>query len=588
MGHAIRCVFLLACMLAIPANLQADDIQASRAEFDRLAERFLDRYSLRYPVAATGHGDHRNDLALDKISAKAWQQRANEAEELLGALADLDPADLDLSRRIDAEMLSNELAYEIWRIRELKEWQWNPLTYTELAGQSIYGLLSRDFAPLSERLESAATRIEALPGFLADVRAVLVPARVPAIHASTAARQHKGLLKLIDDLLIPNLAAADAPLRNRINAAIVALRLAAQEHQHWIDDTLRPAATGQFRLGLATYEKKLQFTLDTKLTRATVRARAEQEYQRVRNRMYALANTVYAQRYPQTFFPDDPGDAYKQAIIRHALELAYDDRPKRDEVIAVARQSLAQVTAFVREHDLVTVPDEPLEIIEMPEFRQGIALAYCDAPGVLDKNLKTFYAVSPIPVNWSAEQTQSFLREYNTRSIHELTMHEAVPGHYLQLAHANRYPSTLRAVLRSGTFIEGWAVYSEKFMIDAGYYDGDPLMELVQLKWYLRAIINAILDQAVHIDGISEESAMQLMIEGGFQEESEAAGKWVRAQLTSTQLSSYFVGYQEHMDLRRDAEAQAGENFDMKTYHDELLSFGSPPLHLARDLVLSP
>jgi uncharacterized protein (DUF885 family) len=231
------------------------------------------------------------------------------------------------------------------------------------------------------------------------------------------------------------------------------------------------------------------------------------------------------------------------------------------------------------------VPDEPLEIIVMPEFQQGVALAYCDSPGPLEAGQKTFYAVSPIPTQWTHAQTESFLREYNSRSIHNLTIHEAMPGHYLQLAHANKYPSTLRKVLASGPFIEGWAVYMEKVMSDQGYMNGDPLMRLIQLKWYLRSIVNALLDQAVHVDGISREAAMKLMTESGFQEEREAAGKWTRAQLTSAQLPVYFVGAQEHMALRAEAEQRLGAAFSLREYHDKVLSYGSPPVRFARALM---
>jgi uncharacterized protein (DUF885 family) len=221
----------------------------------------------------------------------------------------------------------------------------------------------------------------------------------------------------------------------------------------------------------------------------------------------------------------------------------------------------------------------------MPEFQQGVALAYCDSPGPLEARLKSFYAVSPIPEKWTRAQVDSFLREYNTRSIHNLTIHEAMPGHYLQLAHANRYPSTLRAVLASGPFIEGWAVYTEGVMIQQGYLDGDPLMKLIQLKWYVRSVINALLDQAVHVDGMTREAAMSLMMDQGFQEEREAAGKWVRTQLTSAQLPTYFVGAQEHKALRAEAEQKLGGAFNLKQYHDQVLSYGSPPVRFARALL---
>jgi uncharacterized protein (DUF885 family) len=239
------------------------------------------------------------------------------------------------------------------------------------------------------------------------------------------------------------------------------------------------------------------------------------------------------------------------------------------------------------EKNIVTMPEEPVEIIVMPEFQRGVALAYLSPPGPLDKDQKAFYAVAPLPSDWTDAQVESFLREYNLYSIQNLTIHEAVPGHYLQFALSNRHPSALRSALWSGPFVEGWAVYAERVMIDAGYLDNDPLMRLINRKWYLRAITNAIIDSAIHVDGMTQEAAMKLMIEGGFQEEREAAGKWVRAQLSSAQLSTYFVGYQEHEALRADVEAAWGDEFTLRRYHDQVLSYGSPPARLVRALMLN-
>jgi uncharacterized protein (DUF885 family) len=284
--------------------------------------------------------------------------------------------------------------------------------------------------------------------------------------------------------------------------------------------------------------------------------------------------------------PDAPSDDQQQATIEAALELAYADKPARNQVVDAAKQALARATAFVREKKLVTVPDDPVKVILMPEFQRGVAVAYCDSPGPLDKGLDTYFAISPIPGDWTAEQTDSFLREYNSRMIQLLAIHEAMPGHYLEGAHSARFPSTLRAVLRSGLFAEGWGVYTEDMMADAGYMDGDPLFRLVQLKFYLRTISNAILDQGVHVDGWSREQAMHLMVHDAFQQEREAAGKWVRAQLTSAQLPTYFVGVQEQFDLRKAMEAKLGDRFDAMAYHDQVLSYGAPPTRYVRELML--
>jgi uncharacterized protein (DUF885 family) len=301
--------------------------------------------------------------------------------------------------------------------------------------------------------------------------------------------------------------------------------------------------------------------------------------------MYEISRGVLRGRAGAPPLPDVPDENQQQAAILAALELTYADRPARDKVFDVARNSYEEALAFVRAKGFVSVYDDPLDIIPMPEFKQGVALAYCDAPGPLDKGLKTFYVVSPIPNDWNDTQVQSFLREYNVRSIHNLTIHEAMPGHYLQLTHSNRYQSPLRAALASGPFIEGWAVYGERLMVEQGYMNGDPLMHLMQLKWYLRSIANALLDQGVHVDNMSREEAMRLMTHDTFQEEREAAGKWVRAQLSSAQLPTYFVGAQEHLALREEAKQRWGSGFTLKRYHDAVLSYGSPPVRYVRELM---
>ena len=394
------------------------------------------------------------------------------------------------------------------------------------------------------------------------------------------------MLSILDNLVKPNLTALPEDQRARLEKAMAKARTVVEEHQQWLEKELLPNARGDFRLGLELYDQKLAFTLKTPMTRAQIRARAEQEMTRVRDEMYEISQQVYRKQHPYTQLPAQPSAAYKQALIRAALEMAYQDTPPADQVVACAKDALAQATSFVREKDLVTLPPDPVEIIIMPEFERGVSLAYCDSPGPLDVGLKTFYAVAPLPEDWTDAQIRSFLREYNVRSIHDLTMHEAVPGHYLQLAHSNRYPGKLRAVLASGVFIEGWAIYSERMMIDAGYLNGDPLMRLINLKWYLRGIANALMDQAIHAGDMTRDEAMKLMMEDTFQEEREAAAKWVRAQLTSAQLSTYFVGTLEHFDLRRDIERAWGDDFDLKTYHDKILSFGSPPVQIVRSLIL--
>jgi len=394
------------------------------------------------------------------------------------------------------------------------------------------------------------------------------------------------VLSLVDGLIMPHAKELPDADRQKLEAAAATLKKAVEDNQTWLDRTLVPNAKGDFRLGQKLYDEKLAFALNSPMSREEIKKRAEAALESTRNEMYGIAKQVLAGKKNAPPTPDNPSEAQKQKAIQAALEIAYADRPARDKVMPTAEAALAKATDFVRTKNLITLPDAPVKIIPMPEFQRGVALAYCDSPGPLDKSLDTFYAVSPIPDDWTTKQVDSFLREYNTRSINELTIHEAMPGHYVQLWHSNKYPSVLRAVLGSGSFVEGWAVYAEKVMADSGYLDNDPLYHLVHLKWDLRSIANAILDQAIHVDGMSEADAMKLMTEKTFQEEREAAGKWTRARLTSAQLPTYFVGWQEHMDLRKDVEKREGDKFDVKAYHDKVLSFGSPPVRYVREMML--
>jgi len=553
------------------ASQQAGDA-AVDAAFADLSKRALDTWMQLSPVSATQIGDHRYDSQLDDVSAAGQQKSLEASKALLAELDTLDVSKLGRENQVDAAILRNQLQSDIWSNENLQSWKWDPQVYNGLAGSAIYGLMAREFAPLPERLKSATARMEKLPAIFAQARENLDPARVPKIHAETVAKQNKGILSIVDTFITPHIGELPQADQQRLQAAIDGLKKAVDEQQTWLDKTLVPNAKGDFRIGAEKYDQKLKFALSSSLSRQEIGERARAELKRVREDMYGIAQTVLKDKPGAPEMPAQPTDEQQQKAIEAALELAYADKPARDKVVDDAKAALEQSTAFVREHDLMTLPDAPVDIILMPEFQRGVAVAYCDSPGPLDKNLKTFYAVSPIPDDWNDKQVDSFLREYNSRMIHLLSIHEGTPGHYLEGWHSAKFPSTLRAVLRSGLFAEGWAVYTERMMQEQGYLNNDPLFHLVQLKFYLRTISNAILDQGVHVDNWDREKAMHLMTHDAFQQESEASGKWVRAQLTSAQLPTYFVGAQEHFDTRKAMQDKLGDKFNLKAYHDQMLS----------------
>ena len=564
----------------------AIDTAAADAAFADLSKRALDGWLQLSPVGATQIGEHKYDAEIDDLSAAGRQKNVDFGKKILAELDALDVSTLSRENQVDAAILRNQLQYDLWSAETMQAWAWDPQVYGGVAGSAIYGLMAREFAPLPQRIGSAVSRMEKIPALLAQARENLDPARVPKVHAETAAKQNSGILSIVETFITPNLKDLPEAERTRAEKATADLKKAVAEHQEWLDKTLVPNAKGDFRVGQTLYDQKLQFALLSSLSRTEIKQRAEDEIKRVREEMYGIARTVLKDKPGAPEMPDTPTAEQQQKAIEAALELAYADKPARDKVVEAAEAALASSTDFVRAKDLMTLPDSPVKIITMPEFQRGVAVAYADSPGPLDKGLDTFYAVSPIPEEWDDKQVDSFLREYNNRMIHLLSIHEGTPGHYLEGWHSAKFPSTLRAVLRSGMFAEGWAVYTEDMMADAGYMDNDPLFRLVQQKFYLRTIANALLDQGVHVDNWTREQAMDLMVKQTFQQEREAAGKWTRAQLTSAQLPTYFVGVQEHFDTRKAVEEKLGDKFNLKAYHDQVLSYGAPPVRFVRELML--
>jgi uncharacterized protein (DUF885 family) len=530
--------------------------------FERTATRYLDQMLSLNPEWATNLGDHRFDDKVSDLSAEGFKKRAAFNQAYLDTLLKIDAEKLSLQNKIDWEILVNQTESVIFSITEVKEHQWNPTFYN--VGDGLYNILARDYAPLKDRLLALRGRLVSIPLTIAAAKENL--SNPPEIMTLTAMRQNPGIINLVmDDLQdyldeVPELREEFRPLRAE---AITALT----EYGRWLENDLLPRSHGDFRLGENLFRKKLAYVLASDLSPEVILESALMDLAATQETMYQLALPLYE---------GNAKKADKGAVIREVLDRLADNHPTNETIVAQANADLLQLTDFVREHDLVTVPSNPVELIVMPEHQRGFSIAYCDSPGPLETNGTTFYAISPTPKHWDQKKALSFYREYNDHMLRDLTIHEAMPGHYLQIAHANKFKAStpLRAVFSSGTFVEGWATYAEQFMAEAGY--GGPEVHLQQLKMRLRLIINAIIDQKIHMGGMTRVQAMEMMMVEGFQEEGEADGKWVRAQLSSTQLSTYYVGNMELNNLRQDYEAAEGESFNLKQYHDRLLSYGSP------------
>lgn len=573
---AIGTAVLSSPAIAAPASSAAS---SEDARFTAFGDRIVDEFLKLNPVGATQLGDHRYDGLLPDVSAAGRASSRAFAARSLADLARFDTAKLSREHQVDAVLLHDQLEYIIFSNDQLQDWAWDPTGYS--AGGALFSLTSREFAPLPVRLRSATGRLEALPRFLRQARESLVPARVPLIFAQTAAKQNPGLNELIDDIVAQKAALPPADQQRLIRAAADA-KAAVAEYQTWLDKELVPNAKGNERIGAALYDEKLRLALNSPLSRQEIRTRAEAEIRDLRAKMYAVAAGMLKGKASAPAAPANPTPAQQQAVIEAGLAMVYADVPPKDQMIPYARQALGEAITFTKARNIVTVPNVSYNVIEMPEYARGFAAAFADMPGPLEPDQRGFFDVMPIPSDWSAEQAASFLREYNKWALHELALHEGVPGHLLQLAHSNQYKSRLRAFLQSGSMVEGWACYGQDVMADAGFLNRDPRYLFAHYKFQLRVPVNAILDQDFHVNGLTREKAMEMMTKTAFQEEREAAGKWVRMQLSSAQLPTYFVGYSEWWDFRHAAEKRPG--FNLKQFHDSALSHGSPPVRFIREL----
>jgi len=548
--------------------------------FQKIAHDYVERYLRANPEEATDLGDHRFDGELTDYSPGARAKDLATQKEFRDKLNAIDGSQLTGSNNVDFRILKENIDYQIFRGEELKEPEWNPLVYMQSMANSLYLLVARDFAPAEQRIPNLRQRMEKIPRVIAQAKANLQ--HPPRVHTETAIEQTQGAINLVRQEVAVLLDQAPpmkkdlAPLQEKTADAL-------EDYKKWLQNDLLPRSDGNFRLGAEKYRRKLHFALASDLSMEEIMKRAQADLQQTQTAIYETALPLYKQYFPNA---DDKTLADKHKVITGVLDKLAGQHPDDTTIVNFAKTVVTEATAFVKQHDLVTVPNVPLDVIAMPEFKRGVAIAYCDAPGPVEKNGKTFFAVAPTPKDWSKERKESFFREYNNYMIRDLTVHEAMPGHYLQLAHANEFraPTLVRAVFRSGPFIEGWAVYCEQIMAEQNY--GGPEVKMQQLKMRLRVICDAILDQSIHAGNMTEKEAMDLMTKEGYQQEGEAVAKWKRARLTSAQLSTYFVGVTEHLDLRAAEQKKLGNQFNLKKYNDQVISYGSPPVKYVRELML--
>ncbi|MBA3765590.1 MAG: DUF885 domain-containing protein [Acidobacteria bacterium] len=571
---------LLIMTLFMPGALASSSMMSENAnqKFEALAKKYIEQLLEMNPETATQLGEHRFDDRLDDYSLAGVERERAVNRKYLKALDAIPVKSLSPVNSVDYRIMRNRLEYNLFSVDVLREYEWNPLRYN--IGNAIYGLIARDFAPLKDRLRNIKERLKVVPVVVAQAKLLL--RNPPRIHTETAINQNTGTISLIRDELRPFIEQAPELKAEIAPAQSVAIK-ALEDYGAWLQKDLLPRSTGNFRLGDEKYRRKLRFALESDLSKEEILRRAEADLKSTQDAMYDVALPLYKKYFPLE--KDRARLADRKLVIKAVLARLAEMHPTNETIVPLASEQVKAATDFVRANNLVSLPSGPVKVIVMPEFTRGVAVAYCNAVGPFESRGETFYAISPTPQDWTPARMDSFFREYNNYMLQDVTVHEAMPGHYLQLAHANKFtaPTRLRAIFQSNTFAEGWAVYAEALMAEHGF--GGPEVRLQRLKLYLRSIINAILDQKVHTAGMTEKEALALMMNEGFQEEGEAAGKWRRAALTSAQLPSYYVGSIEVNDIRRAYETRMGDTVDYKRMHDTMLSFGSPAPKYVRELM---
>ena len=551
---------VLCCSGAWAAAAPAPD--AAGGPFEQLVDDFVFGTLALSPTTATSFGYHVHhgaslDDMLDDFSPAGLAAARDLLHEMDARIAKLDAASLDAEQRADIDIMRNAIGASRLDLDEIQSYRHNPTTYVELLGNGLYSPYVLQYAPIGERYRHIINRLNKVPELIRQAQANLEDS--PEIWNRVAREENAGNVSLIDTTLR---AECPSDVRMRYDQAAAAAIASLNGFNRWLEDHLaeRPS---DWRLGKALYAKKFRYTLATGKTPETLLAEAEADLVKVRAEIARLAA------------PKSVEQALADVARQHAMASTF---------IPSAKQALATATAFVKSKDLLSLPPNAnLQVIETPVFMRGIygVGGFNPAPA-LEPTLGAFFWVTPIPSSWPQAQIDSKLREYNDSGVQHLTVHEAMPGHYVQGEYANEIQPRSRRLLRNiyanGPYVEGWAVYAQQLMAEQGYLSDSPGYALTLQKQLLRVLANTILDVRLQTLGMTDQQALDLMIKSTYQESEEANAKLQRAKLSSCQLPTYYAGYKGWMAVREHYQAKHGAAFSLKAFHESALKQGAVPL----------
>jgi uncharacterized protein (DUF885 family) len=552
-------------------------------------DRFMDSLSMQFLTALwridpedgiyVGKFDAAAKLTIPDASSRA--KRLAFIDEWLDKFGKLNADKLSPNQRTDLAVLLNKLKYDRWQLTTFREFEWNPAEYN--VAQAFDLILNTEYAAKAQRLRTILKRLADVPAYYQAAQGSIV--NPTHEHTQLAIQQAPGTLVVLADLG----KAAQESILSPQEKAIFALRIAnaGTAVLGWVDfltdldkSQVQMQRARSFRIGKDLYEQKFAFEIQSSNTGEQTYRKALAARDELLTRMDGLADQLWEKTMGST---EKPADRYKKiGMVIDKLSLQHTTPA---DFLPEIRRQIPQLQEWVIKNNLVTIdPSKPLVVRETPLYQRGVAGASIDAPGPYRPKDKTYYNVTPLD-GLTPEQAESSLREYNNWMLQILNIHEAIPGHYTQLMNANRSPSLVKTLFGNGAMVEGWAVYGERMMLESGYGDNAPELWLMWCKWNLRSVSNTILDYSVHVLGMTREQAMDLLVRQAFQTPQEAAEKWRRAQLSSVQLSSYFSGYSDIMELRERRKEQLGDRFNLKQFHDQFLSYGNAPVKIIGQLM---
>jgi uncharacterized protein (DUF885 family) len=568
--------------------------------FDLLSDRFVRELLALSPVTASQAGYHKHadgsgktielDAHLDDLSPEAYERLAGFYREWTERLDREAPAaSLEPQDRADRRLIEDQLALGLLELESIQSHRYNPTGVAELVGNALFLPLTQEYAPKDVRLGHVIARLKEVPRTLEGARRTLLDA--DPILVKVAVEENDGNVGLIKETIdgeVPE----DSPLREGYEEAASKAIAALRSFSKWLQEDLgKRKPSRSWRLGPELYARKFRLIMQTAITPDQLLADAEAEMRGVRAEMLVLATPLHKDYFPERKDPGDRGRERENRIISEVLGRIGEQHPRRDELIAAVERDLEAIKAFIREKGIVSLgPRNNLKVIPTPLFMRGVySVAGFHAAPALEPGAEAQYWVTPIDPAAPAEAAESKLREYNDQVLKWLTLHEALPGHYVQAEHANDVQPERRRLIRNlfgnGPYVEGWAEYVAQVMMDAGFGGGDPRFRLSMRKIRLRVLANAILDVRMQTKGMTDQQAMDLMMLDAFQTRAEAEGKLQRAKLTSAQLPTYYLGLREWQSFRKEYETARGAAFDMRAFHDAALDQGPLPVGLVRTLV---